>query len=434
MVDELKSLGIELMVTFWPFMGMPCTKETDPHCGDSLHSAPYKGAVHWEEYESKGFLAQNISSGKPDSWWRYNTPSGNALVDATSKEAMKATFGHWYEGYGKYGIRALWLDEAEPDRHGYTFGEWKLRNNEKEQITDAEVVPAWVKGWTDGFADGMASIGAEPGEYFILTRNMWTGTWKNGAALWSGDIGSRFEILAGQVRAGQGAAMSGIPLWTTDIGGYTGGDPTKATFQQLIVRWFQFGAFCPLFRLHGHRIVAHAVPQAHQCGATNGDNEVWNLAKDEGAEHGHYAGITKVMHLREDLRDYVLRLNNHSVHTGMPMMRPLFLQFAADKVCGEGKQVQQLSQADSDALGGQFTLGDDWLVNPVTVENATSWRSYLPELPPTHEWVYWWNQTQMKAGSWVNTSTPIDEFPLFFRCELSAGCLKQANQSNESDV
>ena len=75
-----------------------------------------------------------------------------------------------------------------------------------------------------------------------------------------------------QHAAGQQAGLSGIPLWTTDIGGYAGGDPDEPGFQQLIVRWFQFGAFCPLFRLHGHRAGG---PPADTCGPTNGDNEVW---------------------------------------------------------------------------------------------------------------------------------------------------------------
>lgn len=90
---------------------------------------------------------------------------------------------------------------------------------------------------------------------------------------------------------------TGPALWTTDIGGYNGGTPADPVFQELIVRWFQFGAFCPLFRLHGHREGAH--PPSNECGGTNGDNEVWNLAK----EPSHYAAITNMMRLREELRE-----------------------------------------------------------------------------------------------------------------------------------
>src|SRR5712692_8514144 len=74
-----------------------------------------------------------------------------------------------------------------------------------------------------------------------------------GVALWSGDIQTSFPALAASVRAGLNVAVSGIPWWTTDIGGFHGGDPDDEHYRELMVRWFQFGAFCPLFRLHGHR-------------------------------------------------------------------------------------------------------------------------------------------------------------------------------------
>ena len=163
------------------------------------------------------------------------------------------------------------------------------------------------------------------------------------------------------MRAGQQAGLSGIPLWTTDIGGYAGGDPDDPGFQQLIVRWFQFGAFCPLFRLHGHRAGG---PPADACGPTNGDNEVWNLAR----EPAHFAAIASVMRLRERLRPYVHALHNESVATGAPMMRAMALEFAADAACAR------------DEAEAQFMLGPEWLVSPVTRENATEWPVYLPAL------------------------------------------------------
>jgi alpha-D-xyloside xylohydrolase len=96
-----------------------------------------------------------------------------------------------------------------------------------------------VYDWTKGFQDEMTRLGTKPGEYFLLSRNGWAGTASHGAALWSGDISSKWRTLHDQVKVGQGVGMSGIPLWTTDIGGYSGGDPNKLTFQNLVVRWFQ---------------------------------------------------------------------------------------------------------------------------------------------------------------------------------------------------
>jgi len=96
-------------------------------------------------------------------------------------------------------------------------------------------------GCSGTFADGFAAKGIEPSDYFILPRHAWVGSWRYSAALWSGDIVSTFDELAIQIKVLQGVMMSGVSLWTTDIGGYHGGDPTNPTFQELIVRWFQFG-------------------------------------------------------------------------------------------------------------------------------------------------------------------------------------------------
>lgn len=91
-------------------------------------------------------------------------------------------------------------------------GQWKLHAGD-----DTQVLPAWVKYWAKGFADKFRSLHGD--DFFILSRNAWAGTWSDGAALWSGDIGSNFGELQTAVAAGQGAAMSGVALWTTDIGG-----------------------------------------------------------------------------------------------------------------------------------------------------------------------------------------------------------------------
>ena len=141
---------------------------------------------------------------------------------------------------------------------------------------------------------------------------------------------------------------------------------------------------------------------ANQCGPTNGDNEVWNLAQ----EPEHYNAITTMMHLREDLRDYVQRINNESVHTGMPMMRPMFLEFPTDAV------------AKNNSAEAQFMFGPDWLVSPVTTSNATTWPVYLPNLNAGEksEWVYWWDQTVYQPGKWYTmNTTSISEFPLFVK-------------------
>ena len=128
-------------------------------------------------------------------FWRYSTPTNNALVDSTNPAGMAQTTQHWYEGYGKYGVRAVWMDEAEPDHAHYIGGgDWQLHAG-----TDAEVLPAWVHYWSKGFSEKFNRVGAEDGDYFILSRNAWAGTSAFGTALWSGDIGSNVRTASPSV-------------------------------------------------------------------------------------------------------------------------------------------------------------------------------------------------------------------------------------------
>ena len=365
MVDELQTLGIETMVTFWPFQTPPSS--------------------HWAEYVASGLLVTNQSGGLV----AYD--GDQYLVDETNAAARKATFDGFWEGYGKYNIKTVWIDAAEPEHFGSTLeGTWQLAAG-----TDAEVMGGWVQQHARMLQEGFASKGIAPEDYFILPRHAWAGSWRYSAALWSGDIVSTFDELALQIKALQQVMLSGVALWTTDIGGYSGGDPADPVFQDLIVRWFQFGAFSPLFRLHGHRAGG---PPSDECGETNGDNEVWNLAR----EPAHYAAIVAVMRLRENLREYVAQANAEAAATGLPMVRPMFLQWPLD------------AGAQDAAAEDQFMFGSRWLVAPMYTQGATSRSVYLPALVNA-TWVYFFNETSVGAGGRrVTMDAPISEFPLFY--------------------
>ena len=255
------------------------------------------------------------------------------------------------------------------------------------------MLPTWVHYWTAGASRVLQQ---HYDEFFILSRSAWLGAARDGVALWSGDITSSWEELRLAIRAGQSVGLSGIPLWTTDIGGYAGGDPNSMSFQQLIVRWFQFGAFCPLFRLHGHRAGG---PPETTCGATNGANEVWNLARDEK----HYDSIKAMLRLREDLRSYIKSVNFESVELGIPMMRPMFLEFPHDSECA------------TSSVEGQFMLGSKWLVAPVTSPRVHHWNVYLPRLEEKERWIYWFNRSSYVGGGWYRIDVrDIRVFPLFY--------------------
>lgn len=372
MVDELRSLGIELMVTFWPFVN--------------------RTADRFANFSARGFLAPQVDG----SLQPYDGFQNGILVDQTQAEARQAVFEEgWWEGYGRFGIRAVWLDAAEPERQdGKHVGNVSLSVG-----TDAEVGAGWVAQHLRSFAEGFASRGVGPSEFFLLPRSQWAGGARFSAGLWSGDIDSTFDELARQVVTLQTAAMSGIVHWGSDTGGYLDANTTDPTFQELLVRWLQFSAFTPLMRLHGRRLGGPAPDPV--CGATYGPNELWTLAPDQA----HYGAMAGAVLLREDLRGYVGALSAEAAASGMPLARPMFLAWPSDPGC-QGPDVE-----------GQYMFGPAWLVRPVVERGAANASVYLPSLPPGsgQRWTYWWTQADFgTGGSRVVVPTPLDEFPLFF--------------------
>jgi alpha-D-xyloside xylohydrolase len=141
-------------------------------------------------------------------------------------------------------------------------------------------------------------------------------------------------------------AIAGIPWWTTDIGGFHGGDAADPEFRELIVRWFQYGAFCPLFRLHGNR----EPREATGWDVSGGPNEVWAFGPEA------YEIIKSVMIMRERLRPYLHRQLERASTDGLPAMRPLFVDFPDD--------------AESWVVEDQMMFGPDVLVAPVLEHGA----------------------------------------------------------------
>ncbi len=196
----------------------------------------------------------------------------------------------------------FWLDADEPE----------LMPMHAENIRFAlgnglEVMNIYPLLHQKGFYDGMRAAGQD--EIINLSRSAWAGTQRYGAAVWSGDIRSRFDILRAQIPAGLNIAMSGIPWWTTDIGGFMDGDIRTDYFKELIVRWFQYGVFCPLFRTHGVRLPLNGLYGAQSSGS---DNEIWSFGEKA------YEIICHLLHLRERLKPYLRSLNQAAHIHGIP--------------------------------------------------------------------------------------------------------------------
>jgi len=183
--------------------------------------------------------------------------------------------------------------------------------------------------------------------------------------------------------------LSGIPWWTSDIGGFRGGDPTSPYFQQLIVRWFQFGVFCPIFRLHGHRL-----PNTDDFNGAA--NEVWSFGEPA------YQIIQKYMLLRERLRPYIMKQMSIASKTGIPPMRPLFVDFPSDLIC---YQVED-----------EYLFGSDLLVAPVLDADVKMRNVYLPA---NSTWKDAWTDQVYTGGQWLSVEAPLDRIPVFLRGDAS---------------
>ena len=173
--------------------------------------------------------------------------------------------------------------------------------------------------------EGMEKEGQE--NIVNLIRCAWAGSQRYGALVWSGDIDSSFRSLRNQLAAGLNMGIAGLAWWTTDIGGFHGGNIHDEKFHEVLVRWFEFGAFCPVMRLHEFR-----EPFKEPLSSTGGgkcisgaENEVWSYGEEV------YEICKKYMLLREKMRPYVKQLMMEAHEKGTPIMRPLFYDFPQDR-------------------------------------------------------------------------------------------------------
>lgn len=298
--------------------------------------------------------------------------------DTTNPGARKFVWQQVKEGYYKYGLKVFWLDACEPEM--LPFHPENLLFDAGDGTAVANIYPL---EYAHGFYEGMKAEGEK--EPIFLCRSAWAGSQRYGAAVWSGDIYSTFDSLRAQVRAGLNMAMSGIPWWTTDIGGFRGGNPDDPIFRQLIVRWFEYGVFCPLFRNHGHR-------QPNTNDFNGASNEVWSFG-DEA-----YSIINAYMVLRENLRPYVMKHMEEASKTGLPLMRPLFVDFPSDAAAYD--------------VEDQYMFGPDYLIAPVVDADVNSRSVYLPA---GSMWKNVWSGEAFEGGRRVTVKAPLAIIPVFAR-------------------
>ena len=361
MVARLRERGVRVMVSVWPTVS--------------------RLASTWDEMWRAGYIVRN-TRGVAGQMYFVDNGSEDGLYlhyyDATHPGAREFIWDRVKEGYYCHGVDAFWLDACEPEM--LPMAPDNLRFHAGSGLEVANVYP---RDHAQGFFEGMRSAGED--DVLLLCRSAWAGSQRYGVAVWSADIDSTFASLRSQVRAGLNMAVSGIPWWTHDIGGFRGGDPASAEFRELVVRWVQFGAFSPIMRMHGHRL-----PLVDDF--AGGPNEVWSFG-DEA-----YAIMRDYLELREKLRTYVMSLMLAAHERGIPPMRPLFLEYPNDPA---SYQVED-----------QYLFGPDLLVAPVLDFGARCRTVYLPEGP---RWTDASTGKTHDGGQTVEAEAPLERIPVFLR-------------------
>ncbi len=344
MTDELHAMGTRLAVSVWPTVN--------------------ENSENYEQMRREGLLIRTHDGSNRV----FNFYGPQCEIDATNPAARAFVWQKLKENYLDNGVDLLWLDEGEPEINPVDFG-----NLEFSRGNGTAVAMLSPYDYVTMVADGMRSLGRE--EYITLTRAGYFGCQTKGALVWSGDIRSDFATLEAQVHGALNASVCGNPWWNSDVGGFYGGDTTSDEFRELIVRWFQFGVFCPVLRLHGNRC-RHG--ESSGLKEASGDpNELWSFGER------NFAILKEWAALRERLRPYLKAQLDACAVTGLPLMRPLFYAAPDDPNCY--------------TEGEEYYFGDDILFAPVVEQGQTERTFYVPE----GEWVLTLNGKQYGKGRYT---------------------------------
>ncbi len=358
MADKLHAMGIKLMVSMWPTVNE-------------------KSENYREMLDGNMLIRTKSGSNRV-----FDFYGPQAEIDPTNPDTRRFVWEKLKQNYIDNGVDALWFDEAEPEIHPEHFDNLILHAGNGEEV--GLLYPYY---YAKLVYDGMKSIGRN--DIVTLSRCAYTGAQKFGALVWSGDIPSTFESLRMQVKSGLNMAMCGIPWWNTDVGGFYGGDIESDYFRELIVRWFQYGVFCPVLRLHGSRNGHDRTRDIIE--PTGGDNELWSFGE-------HNLQILKeLVLLRERLRPYIKKHMDIASEKGCPVMRPMFFDFPEDEICY--------------GLGEQYMFGSDILFAPITGQGETQKRVYLPE----GEWIRTADKTVHAGGRFIDCHAKLHEFIAFVK-------------------
>ena len=296
--------------------------------------------------------------------------SGTPWTDFFNPEAQKAFWSGLKDGLFEDGIDAWWMDASEPEFDILKGKQTFLGSG--ESVRDA--YPLYV---TKAIYEGQRAT-TDRKRVVILTRSAFAGQQRNAAASWSGDISANWITLQRQIPAGLSFTMSGLPYWTTDVGGFIRPKDqyTSEAYHELLIRWFQYGTFCPIFRVHGYQSNA----------------ELWNYGPDV------LKILTQYDELRYRLLPYIYSAAWGVTNRGETLMRGLPLEFSSDPGARE--------------VSDQFMFGSALLISPVTKQGTTQRTVYLPA---GNDWVDFWTGKRTVGGQTITAEAPLDRMPIYAR-------------------
>ena len=352
---------LDFQPTLWPDPAALLAEMREQHFEVITHEYPvlHEESPLFAAAEARGYLLDaGYERASPTG---ANYRQGQRYVDFSDPGA-RAWWWSAHRDLVRLGVAGWWLDggEGPPAESALHGGRGALLHNIYDRYRH------------EAFAEGEARDRPDQ-RVFLLCRSGAAGMQRFGASTWSGDINNDFATLEAQIPLGLSTGVSGVPYWGTDVGGFFHPIPETA---ELYARWFQLGAFSPIFRSHGWVWREH-VPWAH-------GSEIEAICR-------RYA------ELRYRLLPYTYTLAWQAHTLGLPLMRPLVMSYPDDpRVWG---------------LGHQFLWGDDLLVAPVTRAGATAWPVYLP----AGAWYDFWTGARHEGPGGITVEAPLDRLPLFVR-------------------
>ena len=372
MIDSVHNMNARFMISVWPKF--------------------YASTEHFKEFDDNGWMYRLAVEDSIKDW--VGPGYVGSFYDAYDPEARKLFWHQMEEHLYPLGVDAWWMDASEPNIRDCTDIQYR-----KDLITptalgpSAEYFNAYGLMNAEAIYDGQRGVNPDQ-RVFLLTRSGFAGQQKYSTVTWSGDIGTTWEDMKAQIPAGLNFAAAGIPFWTMDIGGFCvqnkfmGGqfmfdrtgveNDALKEWRELNTRWFQFGAFAPLYRAHGQ------FPY----------REIYNIAPEN---HPAYNSIVYYTKLRYDLMPYIYTLGGMAHFNDYTIMRPMAMDFTNDKKTYD--------------LGDQYMFGPSLLVAPVYEYGARKRNVYLPE---GYVWYDLYSGNDAGVGEIV-AEAPYERMPLFVK-------------------